>query len=268
VPESDIYHATVGKGELQTRRTKLSAEELASALTDALTESVLSTFLRTTIREFIRREESEDQARREGRDLPIKSGDYIRVRGNLRPEIEACHNHYAKVLEVSDPDIAAIESEDDLYAVCHRYVICLDDGSEHVIYDPEVKLYYTAGGRATVLNWRAATFLAEAFHDDPPYSVEYSYLEDHVFTRDELDTLSLEDLGNLLTALLYVKGRMGLRDLERADQHLEGVPKEHLIDNVLAISRFDMRKNRSLTAGEIESKRKELFKFRRLIRGR
>ena len=268
VHEPEIHYAMFGKGDRRVRGTKADAERLAEALTQALSESALSSYLRTTVRDLLRREESAEQAKMEGRDLPIRAGDYVRIRGELRPEIESYHNHYAKILEAREPDIAAIQSKDGPYKVRRSYRILLEDGSEHWIYDPEIKLYYTADGRATILNWRAATFLAESFGDDPPYSVEFSFLEDHVFSRDELEAMPHEDLMNLFAALLYVKGRVGLRDLADREHHFGGVPKEHLVDSVLAISRFNMRKNRSFTPSEIESKRREAFKLRRLLRGR
>ena len=37
------------------------------------------------------------------------------------------------------------------------------EGIEGDVYDAEIKLFYTANSRKTVLNWRAATLLAEAF---------------------------------------------------------------------------------------------------------
>lgn len=267
VSEQDIHHATLGKDE-RKRRGRIDIERVAEAIAEPETESVLAGFLRTTVREFRRREETEELARREGRELPLKAGDYIRIRGDIRRELEPFHNHYAKILDVSEPDIAAIESRKGTYKARRRYTVRLDDDSELVIYDPEVKHYYTSNGRATVLNWRAAAFLAEAFGDDPPYKLEYSYLEDHVFSRDELEPLSIDGLTDLLTALLYVKGRMGLRDLEFTRVQGEEISREHLVDNVLAISRFDMRRNRTLTSGEIEGKRKEIHKLRRLLRGR
>ncbi len=270
VSEPDIYYATYNRAGRRGRKSqsKIDAEKLAEELTGSATESALANFLRTTVREFIHREDLEDAARREGRNLPLEAGDYIRIRGDLRQELETHHNHYAKILEALEPDIAAIESLSGHYAIRKRYRVLVDDGSEYNIYDPEIKLYYTANGKSTIFNWRAATFLAEAFGDDPPYSLEYSYLEDHVFSRDELESMRTDEIANLLAALLYVKGRMGLRDLQRVGTHMESVPREHLIDSVLAISRFDMRRNRNLTSGEIESKKREIFRFRRLLRGR
>ena len=268
VPEADIAYATFGRGDRRVRRARTDVAQLANMLAEALTGSPISNYLRSTVRDLLRREELEERARREGRELPVRAGDYVRIRGDLRPEIEPYHNHYAKVLETLEPDIAAIESPNGTHKVLRRYRVLLDDGLEHLIYDPEIKLYYTADGRATVLNWRAATFLAEAFNDAPPYNVEFSYLEDHVFSREELEAMSQEDLGKLFAALLYVKGRIGLRDLQNRDKHFGEVPKEHLVDSVLAISRFDMRRNRNLTPGEIEAKRRDAFKLRRILRGR
>lgn len=269
VLESEIRFATRGKRERSGGDTGVDAAKLAETIAQSdPEESALPVYLRMIINDFVRREESESLARREGRQLPVEAGDYIRVRGDLRSELEHYHNHYAKVLEVSEPEIAAIEAKIGVHGVRRSYRVLLDDGSEHVIYDPEIKLYYTADGRKTILNWKAATFLAESFRDDPPYSVEYSYLEDHVFSRKELESMSHDDLADLFAAMLYVKGRIGLRDLKIKDQTIGQLPKDHLVDNILAISRFDMRRNRSLTPSEIERKKKDAFKLRRLLRGR
>jgi hypothetical protein len=265
IPESDVFYAIPGKREKSADRTNVDAERIAEAISEAV--SPLSSYLSVTVRDLLRREESEERTRREGRDLPVQVGDYVRVRGDLRVQMEARHNHYAKILGVAEPDIAAIESKTGNYRVRRKYRTLMDDGSECFIYDPEIKLYYTADGRTTILNLRAATFLAEAFQDDPPYSLEYSFLEDHVFTRNYLEALSPERLTSLFAALLYVKGKMGLRDLERADRHLGNAPKEFLVDSVLSMSRFDMRRNRNLTSTEIDSKRREIYKFRRLLHG-
>jgi hypothetical protein len=268
VPETDILYASYAGGERKARHTHIDAEKLAEELARSVDESPLATFLRMHIEESRRREESEAAVRREGRDLPIAEGDYIRVRGELRSEVESCHNHYAKVLEVTDPDVAAIESPNGPHTVRRRYVVQIDDGRTLPIYDPEVKLYYTAEARRVILNWRAAKFLAESFGDDPPYSVEYSYLEDHVYSRDELEAMSKEELMDLFAAMLYVKGRMGLRDLENKEWHLASSPREYLVDGILAISRFDMLRNRALTPGEVDSKKRDVYRLRRILRGR
>jgi hypothetical protein len=268
VPEPEVFFAIFGKDINRKMETKIDAEQLAEDLTEALSEPAFPHYLSVNVRELLHREELEDRARRHGRDLPIAAGDYIRVRGDLRPEMELHHNHYAKVLEVIDPDIGAIESGSGTHAVRLGYRVLLDDGSEATIYDPEVKLHYTSNGRSTILNWRAATFLSESFHDAPPYRVDYSYLEDHVFSRDELEAMSEKDLADLFAEILYVKGRMGLRDLEAAQRQLMSIPKQHLVDGVLAASRFDMRKNRILTPDEVGNKRKDAYKLRRMLKGR
>ena len=85
---------------------------------------------------------------------------------------------------------------------------------EYRIYDPEIKLYYTANARATILNWRAATFLAESFQDPPPYKLDYAYLEDHIFSREELESMSYDELVRTFAQMLYARGRIGLRDLD------------------------------------------------------
>lgn len=268
VPETDVMYAILGKDERRQRSSRADAERFVEELARSLTEPPLADFLKRSIEELHDREESEIRARNEGRDLPVRADDYIRVRGELRGEIESAHNHYAKVIEVSEPDIAAIESNQGAFAVKRKYRVLVDDGREIEIYDPEIKLYYTAEGRQVVLNWRAATFLAESFGDAPPYSLEYSYLEDHVYSREELEAMTREELVNLFAAMLYVKGRMGLRDLENKERHLAFAPKDYLVDAVLQISRFDMRKNRKLTPDEIDSKKREVYRLRRLLRGR
>lgn len=268
VAESDIFRAILGRSEKsEGRRPAIDPERIAQVLSESASRSPLSGYLSATVGDLLRREETEEMMKHEGRDLPLVAGDYIRIRGDLRSEMESSHNHYAKIVEVEEPDIVAIESRVGNYFVRHRYRVLLDDGIECVIYDPEIKFYYTAEGRSVVLNWRAATFLAEAFGDDPPYLLDYSFLEDHVFSRDYLEALSPDKLGNLYATLLYVKGKMGLRDFETADKHLDGVPKEFLVDSVLVMSRFDMRKNRNLTAAEIEGKRKDDDRLRRLLHG-
>ena len=268
VPELEIHYTTFGKKERHGRRSRADARQLAKAITDALLGTRTSSHFGTSVYELMLREESEARAKQEGSALPIQKGDYIRVRGDLRPDLESYHNHYAKVMESEEPDIAGIETRNGVYKVIRKYRVLLDDGSERDIYDPEIKLYYTADGRKTILNWRAAMFLSEAFMEEPPYSLEYSYLENHVFTREELETMPPEGLASLLAALLYVKGRIGLRDFQQKGRHLDGIPREHLVDSILAISRFDMRKNRYLTPREIEDEKKDTFKLRRLLKGK
>jgi hypothetical protein len=269
VPEDDILFGTLadrrGSRDLELP-LDVSAEEHPSDLIRLVTKLALTEYLETTIRDLINREESEAYARDRGRDLPLEPGDYIRVRGNLRRETERCHNHYAKVLEVVDPDVSAIESSrGENHKVVRKYKILLEDGTTTYIYDPEVKLYYTAGARTTILNWKAAIFLAESFGDAPPYSVEYSFLEDHIFTRKELEELSAEQLARILASLLYVKGHMGLRDYEKKDRFLDNLPREYLIDSILSTSRFDMRRNRKMTPEEVQEKLCEMRRLKQLL---
>lgn len=279
VSESDILFATLNRRRPWPRgdalmHMKYDSDSLAEMLNRFLAESALSKYLSNTIRDLVRREESEERARREGRDLPLQEGDYIRVRGDLRSEVEPYHNYYAKVLKVEPADIGAIEAKPDkrgnasVHRVVNKLTVLLEDGTETQVYDPEVKLYYTAEGRKTILNWRAATFLAESFGDEPPYTVEYSYLEDHVFSRDELEGLSNEQLIELFAALLYVKGHMGLRDYQKKNQFFEDIPKEYLVDSILASSRFNMRKNRSMTEEEIHKKHLEGYRLKRILKGK
>jgi hypothetical protein len=276
VPESQIMFATVNQRK-QWQRSNTSAkpadegEKLPETIKRKLNKSALNNYLKTTIREFIRKEESEERARLQGRELPLEEGDYIRVKGDIRPEMEPFHNYYAKVLKVEPSDIGGIEArpgrqhEPRVHRTVRKFTVLLEDGTQTHIYDPEVKVYFTAEGRRTILNWRAAMFLAESFDDDPPYSVEYSFLEDHIFTRAELETIPNEQLIDLLAAILYVKGHMGLRDYERKDQKPENLPREFLIDNILAASRFNMRKNRPMTPEEVEQKRHDGHKLRKFL---
>jgi len=270
VREDDIHFATLrrrGRAGSIGDPQLLLGQDTSLDVHQKPVDITLAHYINTTIRDLITREESEERARREGRDLPLEAGDYIRVRGNLRKETEHYHNHYARIMEVLQPEVPAIESVcGKTYAVVRKYRIKLEDGTVGEIYDPEVKLYYTAHGRSTILNWRAALFLAESFGDEPPYSVELSFLEEHLFTRDELDAMTDEQLMHLLASLLYAKGRMGLRDYEKKGEHFEQMPREYLIDTILATSRFNMRRNRSMTQDEIRQKQREARRLRRLLR--
>lgn len=268
VPESDIYYAVFGRQLKQGGRRNTDAARLAEDITKVLSQPEPRLPLSPTITELVRREQTEDETKRMGRDLPVQVGDYVRVRGDLRAELEPHHNHYAKVLEVLEPEIGAIEAKSGTYAVRQKFQVRLDDGVEVEVYDPEIKVYYTADGRSTIFNWRAASFLAEFFGDDPPYKGDYAYLENHLFTRDELESMSIDELAGLFAELIYVKGRMGLRDLEQTRESLKSAPREHVVDSILAISRFDMRKNRNLTAGEIEIRQKDASKLRHILRDR
>jgi hypothetical protein len=219
------------------------------------------------------REEMAARACREGPNLPIHPGDYVRVRGDLRRETEALHNHYAKILAVEPADIAGIENprakpgQPSLYRTLKKYRVVSSERIEAEVYDAEIKLFYTAHGRKTILNWRAATLLAEAFSDDPPYNLEYDYLADHVFARDELKPLKRGELSQILTSLLYVKGKMGWRDYQRRGQFFAGTPKSHLIDSIVEVSRFDSRRNRLMTRDEISARQQECYELRRLLKG-
>ncbi|MCX8053725.1 MAG: hypothetical protein N3B12_07945, partial [Armatimonadetes bacterium] len=196
----------------------------------------------------------------------------IRVRGDLRRESDPLHNHYAKILSVEPADIAGIENpfakpgQPRIYRTLKKYKVLSSEGIEADIYDVEVKLFYTAHGRKTVLNWRAATLLAEAFGDDPPYNVEYDYLSEHIFTREELKPMKRSELANLLASALYVKGKLGWRDYQRRGQLFAGIPKSHLIDQILEISRFDARRNRSMSREEIAARRRASLKLERLLK--
>jgi hypothetical protein len=274
VRESEILFATGTASKPTLRAVERKAEDgaLAEMIARALSNPERGSLLRSTLRDLIRREESEAKARTHGPNLPIGPGDYIRVRGDLRPDTQALHNHYAKVLLVEDSDIAGIENssprpgQPTILRTLRRYEIVSSEGERASIYDAEVKLFYTANSRATILNWRAATLLAEAFGDAPPYNVEYEFLSDHVFTREEIRRKPRAELTQLLASLLYVKGRMGWRDYQRRNAFFAGTPKSHLIDSILLVSRFDSRRNRAMTSEEIVRRRQEPFKLRRLLK--
>lgn len=273
VDESAILFAS-NMGRKSPRHADRKAEDraLAEMIARALSNPGRGNLLRSTLKDILYREEMEAKAHSEGPSLPIQAGDYIRVRGDLRSEMEALHNHYARVLTVEDSDIAGIENpsaspgQPRLFRTRRKYHVRSSEGAEADIYDVEVKLFYTTNGRATILNWRAATLLAEAFGDQPPYKLEYEYLADHIYTREELKPMSRAELAKLLASLLYVKGRMGWRDYQRRGTFMSGTPKSHLIDSILQASRFDSRRNRAMTDEEILQRRQEAFKLRRILK--
>lgn len=274
VRESDILFATGMGGRATRKAIERRAQDgaLAEMIARALSNPDRGSLLRSTLHDLLRREEAETRARTEGPNLPIGVGDYIRVRGDLRPETEVLHNHYAKVLAVADADIAGIENpsprpgQPTLFRTQRKYDVISSEGVEATIYDAEVKLFYTAHSRSIILNWRAATLLAEAFKDQPPYNVEYEYLSEHIFTREEIRRKSRAELGRLLATLLYVKGRMGWRDYQRRNTLFAATPKSHLIDSILLVSRFDSKRNRAMTPEEIAEHRQEAYKLRRLLK--
>ncbi|MCL5103795.1 MAG: hypothetical protein M1133_06730 [Armatimonadetes bacterium] len=271
------FATTVGrywkKSAQKTVERKMDDGALAEMIAKALSSPERASLLRSTLRDIIRREEIEAKVSREGADLPVYVGDYIRVRGDLRKETDSLNNHYAKILSVEPSDIAGIENalskpgQSRLYRTLKKYHIITSEGVEGDIYDAEIKLFYTANARKTVLNWRAATLLAEAFGDQPPYKLEYEYLADHIFTREELQPKSRGELAQMLASMLYVKGRMGWRDYQRRNQFFAGTPKSHLVDDLIEVSRFDSRRNRVLTHDEITHRRQDAFKLRRLLKG-
>ena len=247
-----------------------------SSLADVISKSVINPdkndILRSTIKDILFKEEINERAIREGTNLPVDVGDYIRIKGSLRIETDNVHNHYAKILSVEPSDVAGIENinyeigEPTIIRTLKKYNVITSEGIETSIYDAEVKVFYTAMSRKTILNWRAATLLSEIFGDDPPYRLEFEYVSDHIFTRDELRQKKKSELSNLLASLLYVKGRIGWRDYQRKNHIFSGTPKSHLIDFILEASRFDFRKNRIMTDEEIEIRKKESFKLRRLLK--
>ncbi|MFQ3548408.1 MAG: hypothetical protein SNJ70_01485 [Armatimonadota bacterium] len=246
------------------------------SLADIISRSILNpdkdNILRSTIKDILFKEEMNDRAIREGANLPIDVGDYIRIKGSLRVETEDVHNHYAKILSVETSDIAGIENtnyqvgEPTVIRTLKKYNVITSEGIDTTIYDAEVKVFYTAMSRKTILNWRAATLLSEVFGDDPPYRLEFEYISDHIYTRDELKQKKRSELSSLLASILYVKGRIGWKDYQRKNHIFSSTPKSHLIDFILEASRFDFRKNRIMTDEEIEMRKKESYKLRRLLK--
>jgi hypothetical protein len=247
---------------------------LAEMIAKALTNPDRVRILGSALRDLIRREDMTSRASEEGMNLPVMVGDYIRLRGDLRHESEHIHNHYAKVLKAEPSDVAGIENPESkpgqprLYRTLKKYHVITTEGIESDVYDAEVKLFYTANGRKTILNWRAATLLAEAFKDEAPYNLEYEYLSEHIFTRDELGSKSRGELAQMLASMLYVKGRMGWRDYQRRSQFFAGTPKSHLLDEILEVSRFDYKHNRLMTREEITCHQKDAYRLRRLLKNR
>jgi len=279
IPEDRIEFATAmsrrwKKSSRRTARQKIEDGALAEIIAKALSNPEREGLLKSTLKELLCREELSARAHRDGADLPVAVGDYIRIRGDLRKDAESLHNHYAKILSVEPSDIAGIENPQckpgypTIFRTIKKYNVVTTEGDEASVYDAEIKLFYTANGRKTILNWRAATLLAEAFGDNPPYNSDYEYLATHVFTREELKTKGRGELSQLLASMLYVKGRMGWRDYQRRKQFFAGTPKSHLIDSILHYSRFDYRKNRPMTFEEITNRQKEGFKLRRLLKSR
>ena len=277
VDEDQVKFATSVGGQWRKNPQQIAARvedgALAEMIAKALSSPERAGLLRSTLRDLLRREDLAANAYRDGPNLPVFAGDYVRIRGDLRREAEPLHNHYAKILTVEPADIAGIENplakpgQPRLYRTLKKYRIISSEGIETDVYDAEIKLFYTAHGRKTILNWRAATLLAEAFSDDPPYNLEYDYLSDHIFTREELGPLKRMELAELLASTLYVKGRMGWRDYQRRGQFFAATPKSHLVDHILEASRFDSRRNRLMTREEVAAKQEASFRLQRLLRG-
>jgi len=232
----------------------------------------LQEFIRTAVPRIRHREQEEEKARVLGRKLDLQPGDYIRLRGDFRDETEAYHNLYGKIVSVSkaDRDYLHIPAgrpgiRGGKHKVLRVYHVFLDDGQEIDIYDVEVKTVYTSHGRKVIHNWRATTFLAEAFGDPPPYDLQIEYLNGHVFSRAELSEKSQEELAELLARLLYGKGLILLEEVPEKTKRLRQSPREYLVDQILVHSRFDMRRNQQLTDAEIESIRLRDSELRKLF---
>ena len=277
VPESSIvfgasleYHELREAARLPAMSSdRVSGQIVADALNRALTESVVSNYLRSSVHDLLRTEKAEEITRREGRELPLSAGDYVRIRGDLRREMRPFHNMYAKVISAGPTDVDTIGSSAHgsyrRHRTRQRYLVRADNSIELHIYDPEVKIYYTSHGRKVILNWRAAAFLAEAFGDDAPYSVEFDYVQDHVYTRKELDGMSKEELRDLLSKLLYAKGHMGFRDYHDRQKLFKGISEGFFKDTILGTSRFDMRRNRMMTSEEVARKLRDTEKLKKLL---
>lgn len=267
VPESDVFHGT-DQRYLDLRRRDGIAWSVATNAGHAsrkFWQGALRQFIRNDVPQLLRREEDEERARTEGRSLNLGPGDYVKLRGDLRPDAGRLHNRYAKVLSESRPETETIELSQGAHRVQASYRVLLDDGSEADVYDVEVKAAYTTGGCASVINWRAASFLAEAFGDDPPYDVRLDYLNGHVYTRAELEPMDAAELADLLAGLLYAKGLITLDELSAKQDSLAGSPESYLRDQILANSRFDMARNRQLTSDEISRLRDGDQRLRELM---
>ena len=277
VPESEIafgssidYSEFRGASRIPTSGAdRMTGRIVAEALSKAITESTVTNYLRSSVHDILRAEKAEEITRREGRDLPLDVGDYLRIRGDLRSETKDFHNLYAKILAVKPPDRDYIDVNvrgiGRQYRVRRRYLVQADNSERIEIYDPEIKVFYTIHGRKQILNWRAVTFLAEVFGDDAPYSVEMDYVQNHVYTRSELDLKDRDELQDLLSSVLYAKGHMGWYDYEDRRRLFKGVSKGFLIDTILAASRFDMHRNRLMTPEEINLKIRDRERLKKLI---
>jgi len=277
VTESRILFATdfgnrkQGRGSADDRPDRAQLTELIARVLNVPAQESL---LRSALKDMLSSEKQSNRRATEGAESPYEVGDYIRIKGDLRAESSHIHNHYAKILSVEPSDIAGIENpnpnpgQPTMFRTRRRYTVYTSEDITAEIYDVEVKVFYTAKGRKVILNWRAATLLAETFHDDAPYNLEFEYLVDHVYTRDELVSQRKSQLIHLLGGLLYVKGKMGWREFQRKNQIFSGTPKTHLIDKILEVSRFDSRHNRGMTHEEITDSRKQAFKLRRLLKSR
>lgn len=232
----------------------------------------LRQFVRAGIPRIVEREKLEEHERVHGRDLDLQPGDYVRVRGDLRPDKASVHNLYAKVLSASDADIRSVGVPPGTHGLApgshkirHSYHVLLDDGQETDVYDIEVKTVYTKRGRLLVVNWRAASYLAEAFGDDPPYDLQFDYIAHHIFSRAELRGLSSGELAEVLARLLYVKGLLTRDELEHKADALAASTTEFLTDQILELSRFDVSSNRRLTDDEIERFHRDSLRLRDML---
>lgn len=277
VPEERIFHGA-DRVYLDIRRR----DDIAwfRQPPETICKDVASRFWRYTLRQFLNSEvpriieceKKESEVRDSGRCLELEPGDYLRVRGDLRPEMEQYHNQYAKVLEVlvaDRPFLDVLGVHPGLIPGRHKvltaYRVQLDDGNEALIYDVEVKAVYTSRGRRLILNRRAALFLAETFGDNLPHDVQIEYLSTHVFSRSELKDMSDMELCELLANLLYAKGLITKPEILEKTETFSQAPRQYLVDQILAQSRFDTRANRELTEKEIQRYRSQEAQFRRLL---
>ena len=90
-------------------------------------------------------------------------------------------------------------------------------------------------------------------------------MQDHVYTRKELDGMSKEELRDLLSKLLYAKGHMGFRDYQDRQKLFKGISEGFFKDTILGTSRFDMRRNRMMTSEEVARKLRDTEKLKKLL---
>lgn len=268
VPETMIFHGLDAEYLDVRRRDGINWSPETPSISDipiGFWRANLSGFMKQGIPELQNREREQERERTEGRELRLAPGDYVKLRGDLRPELESYHNSYAKILDLCEPGIAEIATDAGPCRVLKAYEVLTDSGEKTRVYDVEIKTIYSENGRASILNWKAALFLSEAFGDEHPYEVHLEYLSAHVFTRAELEGKDSEELGSILANMLYAKGLVSRDELHDKIHDLSHAGMEYLTDHILSMSRFDMKQNRPMEEEEIEKAKQEVARLRDLL---